>query len=264
MSVLPTYVAGWRDSVEAVLSLVDGLDPETAATPTDCPGWTVHDVVAHLAHLESVMCADASDEGAADVAELPAAYTGAGVAERRDRPLAEVVAELRAAIVTRSEQLRDLPDEADQPAPVTPGGIAWSWDVLLRNRTIDVWVHEQDVRRALGRPGGLDSTAAQVVTMAFSFAMPFVLGKRVRPPAGTTVRWLVSGEVPVALAVRVGEDGRAHRIDEAGEDVTTLRMSTETFTVLAAGRRSPDEVEVSVDGDDDLARAVLAAMAVTP
>ena len=74
--------------------------------------------------------------------------------QRRSQSLAEVTAELRAAITVRSEQLTDLPDDPDQPAPVTPGGIDWTWDVLLRNRCVDMWVHEQDIRRALGRPGG--------------------------------------------------------------------------------------------------------------
>lgn len=264
MTMLPTYVSGWRESADAVIGLVDGLDPAFATAPTDCPGWTVQDVVAHLAHLETALCAETSDAGAGGAAELSASYTESGVLARRSRTLAEVTEELRVAIDRRSEQLADLPDDADQPAPVTPGGIAWSWDVLLRNRCLDMWVHEQDIRRALGRPGGMDSVAAQVVTMTFSFAMPYVLGKRVRPAPGTTVRWDVTGEVPVDLAVRVGDDGRAQRLDAIDGPVTTLSMSTETFTTLAAGRRDVDQADVTIDGDEVLGRSVLAAMAVTP
>ena len=85
--------------------------------------------------------------------------------------------------------------------------------------------------------------------MTFSFAMPYVLGKRVRPEPGTTVRWNVTGEVPVDLAVRVGDDGRAQRLDVIDGPVTTLSMSTETFTVLVAGRRSADQVDVTIEGD---------------
>lgn len=264
MTMLPTYVAGWRESADAVLVLAEGLDPALADAPTDCPGWTVQDVIAHLAHLESVMCGDVSDDGAAGEAELASHYTETGVLHRRTQSLAQVTAELRAAITLRSEQLTDLPDDPDQPAPVTPGGIDWTWDVLLRNRCVDMWVHEQDIRRAIGRPGGMDSTAAQVVTMTFSFAMPYVLGKRVRPEPGTTVRWNVTGEVPVDLAVRVGDDGRAQRLDVIDGPVTTLSMSTETFAVLVAGRRSADQVDVTIEGDQVLGRSVLDAMAVTP
>ncbi len=43
-----------------------------------------------------------------------------------------------------------------------------------------------------------------------------------------------------------------------------LTMDTETFVVLAAGRRGWDDVDVKVEGDDDLARRVGIAMRVTP
>ena len=41
-------------------------------------------------------------------------------------------------------------------------------------------------------------------------------------------------------------------------------MDLETYVVLAGGRRAPEDVDVSVTGDDALGRRVLAAMAVTP
>lgn len=266
MSMLPTYVAGWRESADAVLALVAGLDDATAETPTDCPGWTVRDVVAHLAHLESVMAAGTPDESGTGATELVSSYTEAGVEARRDRSLAQVADELREAVDRVAERLDDqLPDDPSTPAPVTPGGVSWSWDTLLRNRCLDMWVHEQDIRRALDRPGGFDTTAAQVVTMSMSFAMPYVLGKRVRPPAGTTVRWQVTEPVPVDLAVLVGDDGRAHRLDGPVDGpVTTLTMDTEAFICLTTGRRGRDQLDIDVDGDEGLGHAVLDAMSVTP
>jgi uncharacterized protein (TIGR03083 family) len=265
MSLLETYVRGWREAADGVLALAPALGTSDWEMPTDCPGWTVKDVVAHLAHIESELCHPAQhaygDSGAGD---LTSAYTEAGVAERKDRAPAGLIAELASAVEQRSSMLAELPDDPAAPAGVTPGGIAWSWDTLLRNRSIDMWVHEQDIRRAIGRPGGLRSTGAEVVTMTFSLAMPYVLGKRVKPPAGSTVRWDMSGEVPVDLGVRMGDDGSAARVDGVEDPTTTLSMSTETFTVLAAGRRAPQEVDVTITGDEKLGHATLAAMAITP
>lgn len=265
MSLLETYVRAWRESADAILALAAELDDAEWDLPTDCPGWTVKDVVAHLAHLESQLGHTEQNPPAVPGAtDLVSTYTEAGVAERRDRTPAEVTAELAAAVELRTERLTDLPDDPTAPASVTPGGVPWSWDTLLRNRVVDMWVHEQDIRRATGRPGGLDSTAAQVVVMTFSFAMPYVVGKRVKAPASSTVHWDVTGETPLQLAVRVGEDGRASAVETFDQPSTLLSMSTETFTVLTAGRRLPGEVDVRIDGDQELGLATLTAMAVTP
>ncbi|MEV7397798.1 maleylpyruvate isomerase family mycothiol-dependent enzyme [Aeromicrobium sp. NPDC092404] len=263
MDLLDTYVRGWRESADSIVELAGTLDDADWARQTDCDAWTVKDVVAHLAHLESELChTEQSAPAQSDALDVASAYTQAGVDARRDRTPAELVDELACAVELRGARLADLPEDPSAPAPVTPGGVAWSWDTLLRNRAIDMWVHEQDIRRATGRPGGLDSTGAQIAVMTFSFAMPYVLGKRVRPPAMSTVRWEVTGEMPLELVVRVGEDGRASAIETLDEPSVTLTMSTEAFTILTAGRRSADQVEVSIDGDKELGLGTLAAMGI--
>lgn len=263
MDLLDTYVRGWHESAMSIIALAGELDDDDWARPTDCDEWTVKDIVAHLAHLETELCnTEQNRSGQVGGTDVVSAYTGAGVEARRDRTPAELVAELAAAVELRASRLADRPDDPSALAPVTPGGVAWSWDTLLRNRSIDVWVHEQDIRRATGRPGGLDSTGAHVAVMTFSFSLPYVVGKRVKPPAMSTVQWIVTGETPLELAVRVGEDGRANAVETLDEPSVTLTMSTETFTVLTAGRRKPDEVEVTIDGDQALGRATLSAMSI--
>lgn len=263
MTMLETYVRGWHESARSILALADELDDADWSRATDCDKWTVKDILAHLAHLESELCHPEQNTYEPPTGtRVISAYTGKGVEARRDRTPAELVAEFAAAVEMRSRQLAELPDDPTAPAPVTPGGVAWSWDELLRNRAIDVWVHEQDIRRATGRPGGLDSTGAHVAVLSFSFAMPYVLGKRVQPPALSTVRWEVTGETPLELAIRVGADGRASAIESLDEPTVSLTMTTETFTVLTAGRRDPDEVEVEIKGDQSLGLATLAAMAI--
>lgn len=263
MDLLETYVRGWHESARSIVALAGELDDADWARPTDCAEWSVKDIVAHLAHLETELCSTEQNTSAQSTGtDVVSAYTGAGVDARRDRTPDELIEEFAAAVELRASRLAVLPDDPSEPAPVTPGGVAWSWDTLLRNRSVDVWVHEQDIRRATGRPGTLDSTGAHVAVMTFSFALPYVVGKRVKPPAMSTVQWKVTGETPLELTVRVGADGRASAIETLDEPSVTLTMTTETFTVLTAGRREPDEVEVAIDGDQDLGRAVLSAMAI--
>ena len=265
MSMLDVYVKGWRESVAAVRDLVTDLTPDQWATPTDLPGWTVQDTFAHLAHLEAVLAGTTPDSPTGVQGTVISDYTETGVAERRDRAAADVLEEFDAAVAIRIERLSDVSKlDPSAVADKTPGEVGWNWDTLLRNRCVDMWCHEQDIRRALDRPGGLDGTAAQIVTMALSFGMPLVLGKKVKAPAGTVVKWTITGEVPVDLAVKVGDDGRAVSVEEIDEYDAELTMSTEAFTILAAGRRGADQVDVTIAGDEALGRAVLAQMAITP
>lgn len=264
MNLLEVYVNAWRESAAAINALLPTLDEDDWSKPTDCPGWTVKDIAAHLAHLENELATGVVASADPSMKELVSDYTQAGVDARRDHTAEELLAEFAEAIEVRELDLNDLTDDPESPAPVTPGGISWSWDTLLRNRAIDVWVHEQDIRRAVGQSGGLGSAGAQVTATTFQMAMPFVIGKKVRPAPGTTVAWHVTGEIPFDLLVAVGADGRAKPVKAIdGRPQASLTLSTEAFTVLGAGRRTADQLDVAIGGDHELAQAVLRAMPVT-
>lgn len=257
---LQTYVDAWRHSVNAVLDL--DLRSEDADRITDLPGWSVRDVVAHLVHLEEVL-ADGSETARADGPKgLSAEYTQAGVDALRDVPLPDLLARLRAAVDRRSAQLEVLPEDPNALAPSTPSGTPWSWDTLLRNRVIDAWMHEQDLRRAIGRSGNLDSPGAHVTVQSFRAALPFVIGKRAGAPAGHPVGVVVTGQIPFSRTVAVDDDGRAGDTD--ADPKTTLTMDTESFAILGGGRRKPGQVPVTVEGDSELAHRVLTGLAITP
>ena len=256
------YVAAWQDTVDRLLDLVDDLPAEDMARLTDCPGWTVRDVLAHVAAIESDLV-EARPATGGSTGEMDASLTQPGVAERAGRSPEELVAELRTAVAARAGQLRDLP--ADPQARVSTGstGLNWSWDRLLRNRVVDLWVHEQDIRRAVGRPGAMSAPGAHITTQTFAAALPYVVGKKVGAVPGATVRVDVTGPVAMTVGVRVDDSGRAHPVESADADVR-LVMDTEAFTLLAAGRRPVDTVPVQVEGDQELGRRVLEQLAVTP
>jgi hypothetical protein len=143
------------------------------------------------------------------------------------------------------------------------GGVNWSWERLLRNRPLDVWMHEQDVRRAIGRSGGLDSPAAQHTTDYLLESLGLVLAKRAAAPSGTTLVAEVEGSAPVAFVVDA--DRRGVPLEHVPDRPTIrLSMSRESFILLAGGRRTPADVPVEVDGDEGLATVALGVMAVTP
>jgi uncharacterized protein (TIGR03083 family) len=177
---------------------------------------------------------------------------------------AEIVDELEDCAHTRHEALlADPPSDGKGDPPRTPGRIGWNWETLLNNRVVDVWMHEQDIRRATGRPGGFDSPAARHTVAAFGRALPMVVGKRVAPPEGTTVRVDVP-EAEQSWTVAVGDDGRATRSETTDSPTVRITLSAEDFVVLAGGRRPLEATTPKIEGDADLGRAVLASLAVTP
>jgi uncharacterized protein (TIGR03083 family) len=265
---LVQLVETWRRACADFVALARELPPEEWDLPTDLEGWTVKDNVAHTAHLEAVLAG--APEETVEIAEAPhltglmSYYTEQGVVARRDRDMATLADEIEQAVETRYAELCEHPPVDGQAAPPrTPGGIGWDFRTLLTNRPLDVWMHEQDIRRATGRPGGLDSAAAGHVLRVFGKALPMVVGKRVAPPAGTVVRLEVP-EAELAWTVQVGDDGRATRVEDGSEPTTTITLTPEDFVVLAGGRRTPDATAPKIVGDEELARTLLESLAVTP
>ena len=177
-----------------------------------------------------------------------------------------MLTELDEVVALRLPQVAALPDDPEasmigplgQPRPLLP---------TLPIRAFDVWQHEQDIRHALGLPGVLDGPGAQLAVRQIRSALPYVLGKQVGGPPGTSLRWEITGEQAQDLAVEIGADGRATEValDALSEGPTVaLGCDTETFTMLGAGRRDPAVLTVEVDGDVALAGQILAAVAITP
>jgi uncharacterized protein (TIGR03083 family) len=271
MGSLRDLVVVWRSACADFSALVKNLDDLEWSLPTDCPGWSVQDVVAHAAALEAELAGEPLptadvDETTAHIRNERGIYTEAGVVARRDRTPAQLIAEFDAAVETRAVQLAEEPlDDPGVAAPVTPGNASWSWGTLLRNRPVDIWVHEQDIRRAVGRPGNLDSPGGRHTQETFAAALPFVVAKRAAVAPGSTVVVDVTGPVSALYVVCVDADGRGRLVDtEPADPVVRLTMSTETFTILGAGRREPATLPVKVEGDADVANRVMSAMAVTP
>jgi len=267
---LSGYVSAWKSTVDDVVALLRSLDEEDWSRPTDLPGWDVKGVAAHLAHLESELAGVKQKR-----VELPerehytapsARYTELGLVARDEMSGPEITEELQEAARARHEQLlAEPPADGKGTPPRTPGKIGWDWETLLSNRVLDVWMHGQDIRRAVGRPGGLTGPGAEHTVATFTMSFPYAVGKRVAPPEGTTVVLDVSGVSPVHLAVEVNDSGRAVPMTtEPTEPSAALRMDLETFAMLAGGRRAAAELDVEVHGDAELGQRVLEAMAVTP
>ncbi len=265
---LAAYVDIWWQAVDDFTRLLEEIAPEDWSAATDLPGWDVHDVAAHIAHLEAILAGAPEEtiefDPPAHVRGMMGIYTEQGVLARRDHTADELIIEIReSATARRTALLADPPTDASAKPDRIFAGIPWDWERLLRNRILDVWMHEQDVRRAVGRPGNLDSPAAAPTTEYLLESLGYVVAKRVGAPAGTTVVVDVAGSPTAAVAV--SDEGRGVPLEDP-PDAPTVRLSTdrETFLLLAGGRGAPDRSDVTVEGDEELARQILDGFAVTP
>jgi uncharacterized protein (TIGR03083 family) len=190
-------------------------------------------------------------------------FTEQGVVARRGTAPDTVLRDILACATARHTQLLDdPPTDGSAPAPGVFGAIGWTVERLLRNRPLDVWLHEQDVRRAVDRPGNLDGPGAIHTADYLAESLGFVLGKRVGAPAGTTLVLQVAGHP--AYGFEVGDDGRGRPVAPPVDPTVRLTTDRETFVLLAAGRREARPGAVQVEGDATLAEQVLASLAVTP
>ena len=55
---LAGYVEVWWQACDGLTTLLETIPADRWSTPTDLPGWDVHAVVAHTAHLEAVLAGD--------------------------------------------------------------------------------------------------------------------------------------------------------------------------------------------------------------
>ena len=260
----------WHGAATDAVALLRELEEDDWSRPTDLPGWDVRAVAAHMAHLESELAGNPQPQvdvpDAPHVKGLMGQFTEAGPLARAGWTTDEIIEELEASAATRRAALEaDPPTDAKGTPPGFPGLLGWSWETLLSNRPLDLWMHEQDIRRATGRPGNLDSPAAAHVGAVFARSLPFVLGKKVGAAPGTTVVLDIGGAQPRVLAAAVGDDGRGAPLAEAPDQPTArVSLDFEAWTVLAGGRRTAADVEAELTGDTDLARRVVESLTVTP
>ena len=264
-------------SVQSIIDLGHSCRDEDFEIQTECPGWTVKDQIAHVVGAEKSFAGMPRPQ--VEVPDYPhvhsdfARFVEVDVEARRGLSGREVVAELAEFHPQRVAELR----ASDADIDTVIGGFfgpETTFGDHLHRRIVDAWVHEQDLRAALDRPGNLDSASAAVFTADILAALPRIASRVAGIGAGHAVVLDVSGPVVARGGVRIitGDDGRPY--GEAlfsgndrpqGEeqlDVTSIHLTTDALTRRAAGRRGVDEIHYTVTGDEDIARRVLEALVV--
>lgn len=227
-----------EDCIEAML---DGLGDEAWRAPSAARGWTVADVVLHLALSEEMVVATLGaadptlhfDRGGATLDEV----MDAQVRGARDEPAA-VFSRWRRARVAALDALAT----ADPAQPVSWAATPLRPVTLATTRLAEHWAHALDIAGALGidypdtdRLRHIAWLAQRTLPYAFALA-----GVEAQP-----VRCLLTG--PSGDVWELGPAGAPSRIEGAGGDfcrVAAQRLRPEETTLQAVGPHAAEALAV--------------------
>ena len=253
--VLEGLFASW-DSIAALLA---GLSEDEWRTATALPGWDVHAVVAHIVGTESMLLGLATPEPDVDLETLAHVRNFVGamnepwVRSLRGESGAALLQRFRDVTAQRRAVLTAIPVEEWNAPTQTPAGPD-SYGRFMRIRAFDCWMHEQDIRAALGREPSaaqLSGADARQSLDEMAASMSFVVGKKGQAPDGSRVLLQLTG--PLSREIRVAVDGRAALVEDFGgvEPTAVVTLDGLQFTRLAGGRGPvsyrPADVEYAGD-----------------
>lgn len=251
------------DTMQATIELCRSLTRREWRLPTACPGWTVHDQVAHLAGTEAALLGRPTS----DAPELPP------LAHLRSSSAREVEVEVQARRGVADDVLLDELDDVVaeriarlRAAPPSPGdrlpfleGRTLSARTALTLRALDAWTHGEDIRRAVDAEPDLHALAAELTVDQFLRGLAGVI-ERSDAPAGSVVQFEVTEPIERTEVV-------AFDAEPTASPTVVVRMDPGTFCARASGRITAAAAEAAaivVRGDLPLARRILEAMVLTP
>jgi uncharacterized protein (TIGR03084 family) len=241
-------VAALAAQQEDLSALVTPLDDAGWATPSRCEGWSVADVVLHLAQTHEM--AVASLQGRFD--EVVEALTaGVGPAEtvdegaalmverERGRPPAEVLARWEAGAAALLSELREA--DLARRVPWVAGEL--SARTLATTRLAETWIHTGDAAVPLGAEAATDDRLWHIARLAWR-TLPYAFARAGREPAG-----------PVAFEL-VASNGDTWHFTAEDPPLTTITGPAVDLCQVA-GQRA-DAAATALRGEGPDADAVLA------
>ena len=245
--------------------LLGGLTDGQWRLPSPLPGWSVQDNVSHIVGTEAMLAGepgpsiDIDCEANEHVRNDIGAFNEQWVEALRVVQPNEVLSRFRELTVARLAALEQMRVDEWTAESFTPAGKD-TFGRFMQIRVFDCWLHEQDIRDAVGQPGHETGLAVEVVLDEMATALGFVVGKKAGASAGQSVTFALTdgGAVVRELHVEVGE--RAAVVAAlTGPATVTLTMPIGVMTRRCAGRVGPDDLldQVVIDGDLSLASSIL-------
>ena len=253
--------------LECLIGVLESLEPEEWGLPTACPGWSVHDLAAHIlgdnvgqlsigrdGYQASWIVVDVWDDLVKALNELNEEWVRA--IQRVSPGLMIDLLKFTGHRVNRYLQSLDPHDigpvvswASPEPAPF--------WLHVAREYT-EYWHHQEQIREAVGRPLLTDPHWFAPVLATFAHGLPQAYSD-VSAPMGTAVRVTISGASGGVWLVVRGDSGWALCKDEP--IVPAARATIGEIDAWKVFTKSIDKTDVEarvvIEGDQKLGLKVL-------
>jgi uncharacterized protein (TIGR03083 family) len=242
----------FRRTVRAMDTLLNDLSDSEWTAPA-LRALTVQGLIGHLIGVErdflgAVRGLIPAQPGADD--HIGSTQTSA--LEQLGKSPDQTLHEWRQAVTDTTDALRDV-SESDRPArPVSMHGFTLPLGDFLIVRAFEMWTHEEDVRRATGRPLlPPDDATLSLMSRLATTLLPHAMARTGRS-SPAEVRLVLTGRGGGTFTVQVGQQSAE------SADRTRLIMDTVQFCRVVADRLAAPDVTADVSGDQELAAAALA------
>jgi uncharacterized protein (TIGR03083 family) len=273
MQALPRVdvMALFPEERAALLELLGTLSDEQWLSPTVCAGWTVKDIAAHIMADDLGVVARGRDR-------WPGRFSGTWselllFIDRQNGQWVETMRRLSPRLVREllafsGERAFAFFGEADLDAEGSP--VDWAgpgpspvWLDIAREYT-ERWLHQQQIRDAVGISGLKDRRMFAPVLATFVRALPHTY-RDTAAPAGTLVRVSITGEAGGDWSLLRNDDAwTLHAANDAQPPAARITLDQDTAWRLFTKGVTPGAARAAatLEGDERLAAVALNAVAI--
>jgi uncharacterized protein (TIGR03084 family) len=247
-----SVLAALAEQQAELSDLLSGLSDADWRRLSRCEGWTVADVVLHLAQTNELATASASGRLADAIAELggaegPTGSVDEGADSLVSRQRGQPVPVLRDRWVNGAEVLCRRLEAADPHQRLDWVAGQLSARTLAATRIAETWIHAGDIGVAVGWVPAATDRLWHVARLAWR-TLPYAFAHAGREVPG-----------PVAFELR-GPGGDRWSFAPDGEARTTARTTVRGDAVelclVAARRAGPEDTSLRVEGPDPVLELV--------
>lgn len=240
-------VAALAEQQAELSALLTGMDGDGWERASRCEGWTVADVVLHLAQTNEMALASVEGRFPEFVAAIaagmaPASSVDSGAAAMVDHERGEPGPSVRERWRSSADGFLSALTTIDLHERVTWVAGELSARTLVATRLAETWIHTGDVAFAFGAPPAGSDRLRHIARLAWR-TLPYAFARAGRPQAG-----------PVAFRLRAPDGDQWDFVPDT-DPVTTITGDALALC-LVAGQRA-DAADTGLRGEGPDAAAVL-------